>query len=115
VLAGIRVRNLEERVAASKTINAWGPAVVIKGGHLRGDPVDILFDGKRIYQFSGARIGVPHTHGTGCVFSSALAAFLALGHSLQKATEKAHDFVRAAIEKAYPCGRGAGPVNPAGI
>lgn len=115
VLTGLRVRNVEEMEEASRAINAWGPAVVIKGGHLQGDSVDVLFDGKRIYHFRGARIVFPHTHGTGCVFSSALAAFLALEFSLQKAVKKAHDFVRAAIEKGYPCGMGAGPVNPAGI
>jgi hydroxymethylpyrimidine/phosphomethylpyrimidine kinase len=100
---------------ASRAINALGPAVIIKGGHLQGESVDTFFDGTRIYHFSGTRILTPHTHGTGCVFSSALAAFLARGYSLQKATSKAHDFVRAAIKKAYACGPGAGPVNPAGI
>jgi len=115
VLTGIRVRNLEEMEEASRAIHALGPAVIIKGGHLQGESVDVLFDGKKIYHFSGARIMSPHTHGTGCVFSSALAAFLALDHSLEKAAKKAHDFVRGAIKKAYPCGTGAGPVNPAGI
>jgi hydroxymethylpyrimidine kinase/phosphomethylpyrimidine kinase len=115
VLTGFKVRNLAEMEKASRAIHGLGPAVVIKGGHLRGESVDVLFDGKRIYHFRGPRILTSHTHGTGCVFSSALAAFLALGFSLQKATKKAHDFVRAAIKKAYACGTGAGPVNPAGI
>jgi hydroxymethylpyrimidine kinase/phosphomethylpyrimidine kinase len=115
MLSGIKVRNLEEMEEASKVINALGPAVVIKGGHLQGEPVDVLFDGKRMYHFRGARIVIPHTHGTGCVFSSALAAFLALDYSLKEAVKKAHDFVREAIKKGYPCGTGAGPVNPAGI
>jgi hydroxymethylpyrimidine kinase/phosphomethylpyrimidine kinase len=115
VLTGFKVRNLAEMEKASRAIHGLGPAVVIKGGHLRGESVDVLFDGKTIYHFRGPRILTSHTHGTGCVFSSALAAFLALGFSLQKATKKAHDFVRAAIKKAYACGTGAGPVNPAGI
>lgn len=115
VLSETKIRDLEEMLAASKKINALGPAVIIKGGHLKGQPVDLLFDGERVHHFRGARIGIPHTHGTGCVFSSALAAFLAIGHGLQKAAGKAHDFVRGAIQKGYPCGWGAGPVNPAGI
>ena len=115
VLTGADVRNLKEMEEASRLINGFGPAVVVKGGHLRGESVDILFDGKKTYYFRGTRLRGPHTHGTGCVFSSALASFLALGCSLEKATEKAHDFVREAIKKAYPCGVGAGPVNPAGI
>jgi hydroxymethylpyrimidine/phosphomethylpyrimidine kinase len=115
VLTGMKVRNLKEMEEASRVINASGPAVIIKGGHLRGESVDILFDGKKTYYFRGTRLKSPHTHGTGCVFSSALASFLALDCSLERATRKAHDFVRAAIKTAYPCGTGAGPVNPAGI
>jgi hydroxymethylpyrimidine/phosphomethylpyrimidine kinase len=115
VLTGMRVRDLREMEEASRVINGSGPAVVIKGGHLRGEAVDVLFDGKKTYHFRGTRLNNPHTHGTGCVFSSALASFLALGFSLEKATKKAHDFVRSAIRKAYPCGAGTGPVNPAGI
>jgi len=114
-LTGMKVRNLVQMEKASRAINAYGPAVVIKGGHLGGEPVDVLFDGKKTYHFHGTRIKSLHTHGTGCVFSSALAAFLALGYGLEKATKKAHDFVRMAIKKAYPCGTGPGPVNPAGI
>ncbi len=115
VLTGKRVRNLREMEEASRAIHALGPAAIIKGGHLHGESVDVLFDGTQTYRFHGTKIKGSHTHGTGCVFSSALASFLALEHSLEQAAERAHDFVRAAIEKAYPCGRGAGPVNPAGI
>ncbi len=112
---GMRVRNLRQMEEACRAINALGPAVIVKGGHLPGEPVDILFDGTKMVYFRGERIKTLHTHGTGCVFSSALACFLAMGHSLEKASRRAHDFVRASIMGAYPCGTGAGPVNPARI
>ena len=115
VLTGMRVRNLKEMDEASKKIKTFGPAVVIKGGHLAGDSVDLLFDGKKRHLFRGTRILAPHTHGTGCVFSSALTSFLAMGQGLERATKKAHDFVREAIKKGYACGRGSGSVNPARI
>jgi hydroxymethylpyrimidine/phosphomethylpyrimidine kinase len=68
VLTGLRVRNVEEMEEASRAINAWGPAVVIKGGHLQGESVDVLFDGKRIYHFRGARIVSSHTMAQGVSF-----------------------------------------------
>ena len=71
----------------------------------------ILFDGKDIHQFWGSKIDTEHTHGSGCVFSTALAVFLADGKSLVKSTKMAHDFTRRAIINCYACGRGAGPVQ----
>jgi hydroxymethylpyrimidine kinase/phosphomethylpyrimidine kinase len=111
-LTGIRVRNLKEMEEAAKRIKNLGPDVVVTGGHLKGECVDLLYDGREVYHFSGARIETEHVHGSGCVFSSALATFLALEGAVNKATEQAHDFVRQAIERGYPCGKGAGAVCP---
>lgn len=112
ILTGKRVRNLQEMEEASKVIKRLGPDVVVTGGHLREECVDLLYDGKDIHYFSGPRIETEHTHGSGCVFSTALATFLALEDHVKKATELAHNFARQAIERGYPCGRGAGAVRP---
>jgi hydroxymethylpyrimidine/phosphomethylpyrimidine kinase len=112
ILTGRRVRNLEEMEEASRVINALGPDVVITGGHLKGECVDLLYDGRDVHHFYGSRIRTGYTHGSGCVFSSALATFLALENEVKRAVELAHDFTRTAIERGYPCGSGAGAVRP---
>jgi hydroxymethylpyrimidine/phosphomethylpyrimidine kinase len=112
ILTGRRVRNLKEMEEASKAIKGLGPDVVVTGGHLKGECVDLLYDGRDIHHFSGSRISAKHTHGSGCVFSSALATFLASEDDVKRATELAHDFTRRAIERGYPCGKGAGAVRP---
>ncbi len=111
ILAGKRVEGIEEMVKAAKIIKELGPDVVITGGHFEDRCVDLVFDGKDIHQFWGSKIYTEHTHGSGCVFSTALAVSLAEGKSLVKATEMAHDFVRNAIINSYECGKGAGPVK----
>ncbi len=112
MLTGRRVRNLKEMEEASRAIKDLGPDVVITGGHLKEECVDLLYDGRDIHHFFGSRIRAGHTHGSGCVFSSALATFLALENDVKRATELAHDFARRAIAGGYPCGRGAGAVSP---
>ena len=113
VLTGLRVRNPGEMEEASRFIKAMGPDVVITGGHLKGDVVDLVYDGKEVHHIRGSRIGTAHTHGTGCVFSSAMATFLAMGDDVPQAARRAHEFTIGAIKEGYPCGQGAGPVNPA--
>jgi hydroxymethylpyrimidine kinase/phosphomethylpyrimidine kinase len=112
ILTGKRVRNLEEMEEAAKDIKGLGPDVVVTGGHLKGECVDILYDGKAVHRFSGSKIDTEHVHGTGCVFSSALATFLALEKNVVEATEQAHVFTRQAIERGYSCGKGVGIVRP---
>jgi hydroxymethylpyrimidine/phosphomethylpyrimidine kinase len=112
ILTGKRVRTLKEMEEAAKHLRSRGPEVVVTGGHLKGKCVDLLYDGRKVYHFSGPRINTEHLHGTGCVFSSALATFLALEDNVIKATGLAHDFTRRAIERSYPCGKGIGAVRP---
>ncbi|MFH1350441.1 MAG: bifunctional hydroxymethylpyrimidine kinase/phosphomethylpyrimidine kinase [Pseudomonadota bacterium] len=112
ILTGKRVRSLQEMKEASKAIKGLGPDVVITGGHQKDRCVDLLYDGKDIHLFPGSRIATRDTHGSGCVFSSALATFLAMVGDIREATRLAHDFTRSAIRNAYPCGRGAGAVRP---
>ncbi len=111
-LTGREVRNLKDMEEASNAIKELGPDVVITGGHLEERSVDVLYDGRNLHHFSGSKIGTEHTHGSGCVFSSALATSLAMEDDVMKATKVAHDFTRRAIKGGYPCGRGSGVVRP---
>ena len=112
LLTGKRVRTLKEMERAAREIYRMGPRVVIKGGHLRRGISDVLFDGAEITVFRGREIASTSTHGTGCVFSSALATYLAMGQGLRQATQSAHDLVRRAIRGGYSVGRGRGAVAP---
>jgi hydroxymethylpyrimidine kinase/phosphomethylpyrimidine kinase len=112
ILTGKRVRTLREMERAAIEIFRLGPRVVIKGGHLKRESPDVFFDGKEVTVFPGKKIASPFTHGTGCVFSSALATFLALGENLKKAVHSAHDLVRKAIRGGYTVGHGRGAVAP---
>lgn len=115
VLAGMTLESGEEIQEAARRIRETGVKnVVIKGGHHKSEAeaVDILYDGKNFYRYRAARLDTPHTHGTGCSFASALAAYLALGASLREGVEKSKKFITLAIKHAYPAGQGYGPVNP---
>jgi len=85
--------------------------VVIKGGHASGDADDLLFDGRSFQVLHAQRIGMPHTHGTGCTFSAAITASLAKGLDVPHAMAEAKRYVTAAIERAYPIGSGSSPVH----
>ena len=113
VLTGRRVESIEQVRAAALEIHRLGAsAVVVTGGHASGDDiVDVLFDGTMFTELQVTRIHTPHTHGTGCTFASAIAANLALGHSVIDAVVNAQGYVRGAIQQAVPIGRGHGSLN----
>ena len=116
VISGIRVDSIEDMEKAARAIKALGPDVVVTGGHLEGEKcVDLLYYGKEVYYFSGPKLNALNSHGSGCVFSASLATFMAMDHDLVEATRLAHDFTRRALKEGYPCGRGAGVINPASI
>jgi hydroxymethylpyrimidine/phosphomethylpyrimidine kinase len=101
-------------LAVAQDIKALGPEyVLIKGGHLAGDPVDLLWDGHRAWRFVGERIATPHTHGTGCTLASAIASYLARGEDVPAAVAQAREFVTGAIRAGFPLGSGIGPVDHA--
>lgn len=111
-LLGWPVVSLADQEAAARAIAALGPrAVVVKGGHRQGDPVDVLFDGRQIHHYTAKRITTTSTHGTGCTFSSAIAGYLALGLPLPEAVDAAKTYLTGAIANAPNLGRGHGPVN----
>jgi hydroxymethylpyrimidine/phosphomethylpyrimidine kinase len=113
VLADLEVVDGFTAREAARRIHALGPRVVIvKGGHLGGDRSDdVVFDGAAFDVLSAPRIDTPHTHGTGCTFSAAIAAGLARGQSALEAARAAKAFLQGALEHAEPLGAGHGPVN----
>jgi hydroxymethylpyrimidine/phosphomethylpyrimidine kinase len=113
VLSGIEVVDAASAREAARRICDLGPAlVVVKGGHLDGDTSDdLVWDGRNFEVLSGPRIATPHTHGTGCTFSAAIAAGLARGLAPMDAAREARAYLQGAIEHAEPLGHGHGPVN----
>jgi hydroxymethylpyrimidine/phosphomethylpyrimidine kinase len=111
-LLGRPVRTLDGMKDAARELVGRGlRAVVVKGGHLAGDPVDVFFDGARLVELPAPRIETPHTHGTGCTYAAAIASRLALGDELLEAVRAAKAYLTEAIRGAYAVGRGHGPVD----
>ena len=112
VLAGIPIGSLDEmREAARRILSLGARAVLVKGGHLKGDAVDLLFDGAEFTEFAAPRVPTRHTHGTGCTYSAAITAGLALELTLGDAVARAKRFVHEAIRTNPGLGHGCGPVN----
>jgi hydroxymethylpyrimidine/phosphomethylpyrimidine kinase len=113
VLAGLKVNSLDRMKKAAHHIYKLGAKyVVVKGGHLKGMAIDLLYDGKIFSEMEGPRIKSKNTHGTGCTFASAIATFLARGNSVPEAARKAKTFVTMAIQSGVSLGKGTGPTNP---
>lgn len=113
-LAGFAVETRDDMRRAAAAIVAMGPAaVLVKGGHLEdaGEAADLLVDRIGETWLSSPRIQTPHTHGTGCTLSAAIAAHLARGDSLSDAVAAAKVFVTEAIRHALALGGGIGPVD----
>jgi hydroxymethylpyrimidine/phosphomethylpyrimidine kinase len=130
-LSGRRITSLEDARDAARRIHEMGAAaVIITGGHgieqgsgiieqgsgirdqgSRQEVVDLLFDGQAFHEFRAPRIDGRHTHGTGCTFAAAVAAGLALGHSLPDAARRAQQYVGGAIAHAPAIGHGRGPLD----
>ncbi len=112
VLVGYEVTGIKEmEQAAKQLVNMGVKAALVKGGHLAGQAVDVLYDGEKMHHFSAQRVDSTSTHGTGCTLSSAIAANLALGHTVSDACGLAKEYITKAITTATPIGRGCGPVN----
>jgi hydroxymethylpyrimidine/phosphomethylpyrimidine kinase len=112
-LTGLSVTSPEDQEAAARRLVAMGAvAALVTGGHLDGEARDVLFDGTSMEVFTAQRIATSHTHGTGCVLSSAIASRLALGDGLRAAVDAAKAYVSAAIAAGYPVGDAPGPVDP---
>jgi hydroxymethylpyrimidine kinase / phosphomethylpyrimidine kinase / thiamine-phosphate diphosphorylase len=113
VLTGFKVTSVEGMKKAAHRIHEMGAKhVVVKGGHLRGMAIDILYDGRRFHEVESKRIETKHTHGTGCTFASAIATLLARGERVPDAVRKAKTFITLAIQSGLSLGKGTGPTNP---
>jgi hydroxymethylpyrimidine/phosphomethylpyrimidine kinase len=110
-LTGLEVRDLAGMKAAGQKLLQMGArAVIVTGGHME-KPIDVLCEGNEVETFGGEHVKSLNTHGSGCTFSSAIAAQLALGLQLRDAVILAKVYVTKAIEKSYMIGKGAGPLN----
>ena len=111
-MTGMTIKTQEDMRAAARLIHEMGcRAVVVKGGHSVGEAADILFDGREFFEYALPRIETKHTHGTGCTFSSAIAANLALGLAAPQAVGRAKEYINAAIAHAPGLGKGNGPTH----
>jgi hydroxymethylpyrimidine/phosphomethylpyrimidine kinase len=111
-LLGRPVASVAEMKQAALDLRGRGArAVLVKGGHLPGDPIDVLWDGTTLHELPGERIDTRNTHGTGCTYSAAIAARLALGNDLEGAVRGAKAYLTAAIRESHSPGRGHGPVR----
>lgn len=112
-LVGGTITDVAAMRAAARKIAALGARmVVVKGGHLgRGHATDVLFDGADFRLLESPRIPTSNTHGTGCTFSSAIAAYMARGESFFDAVAQAKTYISGAIAHGLALGRGCGPTH----
>lgn len=112
VLLARRIRSVDDMKDAATALMRLGcRAVLVKGGHLEGDPTDILWDGATLHELKAARIDTKNTHGTGCTYSAAITARLAFGHDVETSVRGAKQYLTTAIHESYSPGRGHGPVR----
>jgi hydroxymethylpyrimidine/phosphomethylpyrimidine kinase len=111
-LAGIPVASRPDMEEAARRIHRLGPRyVLVKGGHLKGDAIDLLWNGKAFTAFSAPRNDSGNTHGTGCTLSAAIAAGLARGQAMGDAIRDAKAYVTRAIREGFAAGRGVGQLR----
>jgi len=108
-LSGVTITDLSTMKEAAHNIHLLGPGwVLIKGGHLEGElALDLLYDGKTFHQYPVPKVNIENIRGTGCIFSAALAARLALGSKLPEAVQLAKKFTLKCISSSQQIGQGA--------
>jgi hydroxymethylpyrimidine/phosphomethylpyrimidine kinase len=107
ILAGAKISSPERMREAARTIRSrYGCAVLLKGGHLKNsrEAIDCFYDGKTELLLSAPFVKGVSTHGTGCTYSAAICAALALGHDLPHAVEIGKNFITLAIASSYRIG-----------
>jgi hydroxymethylpyrimidine/phosphomethylpyrimidine kinase len=112
-LIGKKINTVDEmKNAAQEILNLGTKKVVVKGGHLEEDrATDVLYDGKEYKELHSHRVKTKNTHGTGCTFSSAIAANIALGKEFFQAVSLAKEYITGAIEHSLSIGQGHGPTH----
>lgn len=112
-LLGREIRGVAGMIVAARALLALGPhAVVLKGGHRRGEAVDVFADGRSTLLLHAPRVQTRDTRGTGCLLAAAIAVHLARGLSPLESVHRAKAFVLEAIRRSYALGSGRGPANP---
>ena len=113
-LTGHKITKEKELKEAVQAIFEWGPtSVIVKGGHAAdlNQSTDYFFDGEEFRLFSGPRVDTKNTHGSGCTFAAAIAAYLAHGLDLIDAIASAKEYTTEAIRHSFPLGQGQGPLG----
>ena len=111
-LSGIRIKNKSDMVLAAREIAKFYPGyILIKGGHLVCDAVDLLYKLGEEHWFNGKKIDNSNTHGTGCTLSSAIACNLALGYNMPVSVANSKEYITGAIAKGLNLGKGSGPLD----
>ncbi len=112
VLTGNKIKSIEDmKKCACDMYQMGAKKVLIKGGHLSLDPIDVFYDGTDYVLFHGERLSVINTHGTGCTLSSAIASKLALGLDIIEAVKQAKAYINQVISHALSIGKGIGPTH----
>ncbi len=112
VLCGRSVQTIDDMKEAALIIHQKGAKnVLVKGGHRKEDAMDILYDGNEYTEYFAERIPSKNTHGTGCTYSAAIAANLAVGKKVKEAVLLAKKFITLAIQDSFNLGHGIGPLN----
>ena len=112
ILSGLSITTEDDMVMAAQKIGStYNCAVLVKGGHSINDANDLLFFNGELIWFKGKRIDNPNTHGTGCTLSSAIAANLAKGFSLEESVKRAKDYISGALAAMLDLGKGQGPMK----
>ena len=111
-ITGIKIETEEDMKKVGEKILELGPKyVLMKGGHLEGDAVDVLM-GKDLFEvYQSERIDKKNTHGTGCTISSAITSHLALGYDIKEAVRLSKEYITEAIKYSFDIGHGVGPVH----
>jgi hydroxymethylpyrimidine/phosphomethylpyrimidine kinase len=99
ILAEMTVDSVETMERAARKLHQGTQVILVKGGHLSGDPIDVAFDGREMHYFKNSRIVTPHTRGTGCTLASAFAAYLAQGTAPLAAIFKGRHYVQEWLAK----------------
>lgn len=114
VIADIKITSADDMIKAAEKISSkYSCSVLCKGGHSLNDANDLLYTDGDYRWICGKRIDNPNTHGTGCTLSSAIAANLAKGFSLEDAVVRAKDYISGALSAMLNLGSGSGPMNHA--